>query len=310
MNASKRDSKVPLVLLVYNRPEHTKKTVEALKKNELANKSELYVFSDAPKKEKDKEQVEKVRDYIKKIKGFKQVKIIERKENYGLSKNLISAMNEVFQKYNKAIILEDDDVPTKYFLKYMNDALELYKNEKSVGAISGYFYNIKKELPETFFLHYFSSWGIGLWKKSWELFNLNGKELKKEIEKRNLKKLFNINNTYPFTRILRNQIKGNNDSWSIRFYASLLINKKLVLYPKRSLIKNIGFDDTGTHGQKRNIFETTTAQKPIKVEKIPSKQSPTAYKELQKYFLGIFWERVFSKTKGLIRNPLKELKNI
>lgn len=300
----------PIVLFVYNRPEHTKKTVEALKKNSEAKKSILYIFSDAPKKPEDEQKVKEVRDYIKNIKGFKQIKVKEREKNYGLSENLISAMNEVFKKHSRAIVLEDDDVPSKYFLKYMNDALELYDEEDKVGAISGYIYPIKKEFPETFFLNFFSSWGFGLWKRSWDLYDLDGRKLKKEIDNRNLKKLFNINNTYPFTRILRNQIKGNNDSWSIRFYASLLVNKKLVLYPKKSLISNIGFDNTGTHGQKRGIFETTTTQKPIRVEKIPLKQSPTAYKELQRYFKRIFWERLFSKIKRLFRHPLKELRNL
>lgn len=299
----------PITLFVYNRPEHTKKTVETLKQNPEAKKSLLYVFSDAPKKEKDKESVNEVRNYIKKIKGFKQVKIIERKENHGLAKSIIQGVTQVVNKHDRIIVLEDDLVTSPYFLKYMNEALELYRNEEKVGAISGYFYNVNKKLPETFFLRFFSCWGWAIWKDKWDLFEKDGEKLLEKIKKYNLKKLFNINNTYSFFRMLRNQTKGINNSWAIRFYAFLLVNKKLVLYPKKSLIKNIGFDDTGTHGQKRDIFETTTTQKPIKVEKIPLKQSSTAYKELQKYFKSIFWERVFNKIGRTIKNPLKEIRN-
>jgi len=41
----------PIVLFVYNRPDHTRQTVEALQKNELAKESELFIYSDAAKNE-------------------------------------------------------------------------------------------------------------------------------------------------------------------------------------------------------------------------------------------------------------------
>ena len=47
----------PVVLFTYNRPEHTKHTIEALAANELAEKTELFVFSDAAKKEADAAKV-------------------------------------------------------------------------------------------------------------------------------------------------------------------------------------------------------------------------------------------------------------
>ncbi len=300
----------PIALFVYNRPEHTKRTIEALKKNDLANKSDLFVFSDAPKSFKDKQKVNEVRAYLKKIKGFRKVKIIQRKQNFGLANSIIKGVTSIINKYGKIIVLEDDLITSPYFLRYMNSALDLYKNEPKVGAISAYFYNVKKELSETFFLYYFNCWGWATWKDRWNLFEQNGKKLFFDLKKRRFLKLFNVNNTYPFSRILRNQIKGNNDSWAIRWYATLLLNKKLTLYPKKSLVENIGFDNTGVHSQKRDIFKTKLSKRPIKIKKILLEQNSSFYKELQKFFKNIRYERIFKKIKRTLRNPFKELKNL
>jgi len=59
----------PIVLFVYNRLDHTKQTIEALQKNEFANKSELFIYSDAAKNEESKQKVADVREYIKSING-------------------------------------------------------------------------------------------------------------------------------------------------------------------------------------------------------------------------------------------------
>ncbi len=134
----------PITLFVYNRLEHTKKTIDALKKNILAKQSELIIFSDAPKNKEDFMRVNGIRRYIKSIKGFKKIKVIERKENLGLAKSIILGVTKVVNEYNKIIVLEDDLITSKYFLKFMNEALDIYKDEKSVGSVQGYLYPIKE----------------------------------------------------------------------------------------------------------------------------------------------------------------------
>jgi GT2 family glycosyltransferase len=113
----------PIALFVYNRPWHTRQTVEALKKNELASESELFIYSDAPKNGKAKEKVKEVREYIKTIDGFKKVTIIERENNWGLADSIIDGVTKIVNEYGKIIVLEDDLVTSPYFLKFMNEAL-------------------------------------------------------------------------------------------------------------------------------------------------------------------------------------------
>ena len=60
----------PILLFVFNRPEHTQKTIQSLKKNELAPNSRLFIYSDAAKDKHHEINVEKVRSYIKNIDGL------------------------------------------------------------------------------------------------------------------------------------------------------------------------------------------------------------------------------------------------
>ena len=113
------DTLTPIILFVYNRPEHTQKTIEYLCKNRLAESSNLFIFSDGPKKEKDRQRVTEARNCLKNIQGFKEIKITEREKNLGLANSVISGVSEIFKSYNKVIVLEDDILSSPSFLKFM-----------------------------------------------------------------------------------------------------------------------------------------------------------------------------------------------
>jgi len=123
-------SRAPIVLLSYNRLWHTRQTIETLMKNELAQESEMFVFSDGPKTEKDESKVKEVREYLKTIKGFKNIEIIERDKNRGLANNIIDGVTKIVNEYGRIIVLEDVIVTSPYFLKYMSEALDRYKDEE------------------------------------------------------------------------------------------------------------------------------------------------------------------------------------
>jgi len=137
----------PIALFVYNRPDHTRKTIEALIGNELAPQSRLIVFSDGPRDNKDVLLVEQVRDYISTIRGFESVSIIPSKSNKGLANSIISGVTSVLSEYDKVIVLEDDLVTSPQFLRYMNNSLDFYENDEAVISIHGYIYPVKERLP-------------------------------------------------------------------------------------------------------------------------------------------------------------------
>jgi len=239
----------PVILFVYNRPEHTKQTVEYLSKNRLAESSKLFIFSDGPKNGKDKQKVSEVRNYLKSIKGFNEIKIVEREKNLGLANSVISGVNQIFKSYDKAIVLEDDIISSPSFLSFMNDTLNFYTEDKRIFSVSGYPYPIK--IPDSyskdvFIVHRASSWGWGTWKDRWEKVDWEVKNFRDVLKDRKDQKILNKTGE-DLLPMLKAQIKGEVDSWAIRWTYAQLKNNAFCLYPVSPLCKNIGTDSSGTH---------------------------------------------------------------
>ena len=258
----------PICLFTYKRLWHTQQTVAALEKNRLALKSDLIIYSDASKTIEAEQSVREVREYIRTIKGFRSVTIIEREENYGLAKSIITGVTEVINSFGRIIVVEDDLITSPFFLRYMNDALTMYNGEENVVSIHGYMYPIRKKLPSTFFLKGADCWGWATWKKGWDFFEADGRKLMKELDARGLTKKFDFDGAYPYTQMLRDQVDGKNDSWAIRWYASAFLQGKLTLYPGTSLVRNIGFDSSGANCDSISRFEGCLAQSPVQLDRI------------------------------------------
>jgi len=247
----------PIALFVCNRLWHTKKTIEALKKNELARYSDLIVFSDGPKTPKVEKAVFGIRKHIKTVVGFKSVTLVERNHNYGLANSIINGVTMCCDKYGRVIVLEDDLITTPYFLTYMNTALERYEKQKRVMHISGYLLPVPniERITESFFIRVTSSWGWATWKRAWNYFEHDAAKLFEQIEKMDAIYKFNLQDSIDYKKMLQKQIDGRIDSWAIRWYASVFIEGGLGLFPNKSLIKNIGHDGSGIHCTQKNIYD-------------------------------------------------------
>lgn len=274
----------PIILFVYNRPWHTGQTLAALAKNDLANDSDLIIYADASKNENHIKEIEEVHALIDNVKGFKSIQIIKQQVNLGLSHSVIKGVSETINKFGKVIVLEDDMVTSSVFLNYMNAALDKYENNEDVICIHGYNYPVKPELPSTFFLNGADCWGWATWKRGWDLFEQDGNYLLNELKKKKLIYQFNYNNTFDFERMLKNQIAGKNDSWAVRWYASALINNKLTLYPGKSLIQNIGLDNSGVHSKNDLHFVHETLQDTLPKLSNKVAHDAIAFKNICDYF--------------------------
>lgn len=285
----------PVVLFVYNRINHTHKTVLSLSKNEHACDTDLIIFSDDARSKDNKESVDEVRAYLNTISGFRSIHIYYRPYNFGLAKSIIEGVSQVLKTYNRIIVLEDDLVTSPYFLTYMNQALNKYENDDRVASIHGYVYPIKSELPETFFLRGADCWGWATWRRGWELFNHDGQYLLDELKKRQLIAAFNFNGAYSYSSMLEGQVKGAYDSWAIRWHASVFLANKLTLYPGRSLVNNIGIDASGTHCAESNSHDAILSSTPINLTSIDVRPSDIGKREF-KIFLrkhnGTFMSKV------------------
>ena len=158
-------------------------------------------------------------------------------------------------------------------------------------------------MPSTFFLKGADCWGWATWKRGWDLFEYDGKKLLKALIQKKLIYQFNYNNTFDFERMLKNQIEGKNDSWAIRWYASALINNKLTLYPGKSLIQNIGLDNSGVHSKNDAHFVHKKLQNSQPALSDDIVHNDLAYAETCQYFSSNLTLK--TKLKFMIRHFIR-----
>ena len=297
-------SYAPILLFVYNRPEHTRRCIESLLKNSLASESNLFIYADGAKDSTQQEAVNEVRNYIRSIQGFKQITLMERSENWGLARNIINGVTTQVNRYGKVIVLEDDLVVAPYFLLFMNDALEVYKNEPRVGHIQACDFTQDSSLPATFLIKWTGSWGWATWDRAWKHFNPNGNELLQELEERKLTHVFDFNGKYGFTRMLRRQIEGKNNSWAIRWNASLFLKDILSLNVGRSLVQNEGFDGSGTNCGGGGLYASHLYLQPLFITPIsPIEENKEARQAFIRYYArtNSFWAKAIRRIKRTLK---------
>lgn len=276
-------SLAPVLLFTYNRPSHTRQTIEALLNNELSSKTELYIFSDGYKNSTDKNEVLKVRKLIHSVDGFKNIHIIENNCNSGLAKSIIDGVTKIVNEYGKVIVLEDDLITAPHFLTFMNEALDKFNDIDNVGHIHGFCFPLSG-LPEAFLIKWTGSWGWATWKRAWLKFNPDGQELLNEINSRKLTKQFDFNGKYPFTRMLKRQVSGENNSWAIRWNATLFLNNMLSINAGKSLVQNIGFDGTGIHSGSDAIYSTELYRGRLNIDVPELIENKVARKAFEEYY--------------------------
>ena len=257
----------PIVLFVYNRPEHTRRTVEALAANTLAKQSKLYIFSDASKNRESEEKVKEVRAYIRSLgekKWFEEVTIEEAVSNRGLADSIISGVSSVMAKEKKAIVLEDDLLSAPDFLQFMNDALDFYEADGSVGSISGY--SPLKKIPQ----HYThsvwkacrsSSLGWATWDSRWQDIQWKIDDFETFKKDKKARRAFDACGSDRFDR-LRRQLEVGANSWSIRFGYWQFRAGKHTIFPVQTRIQHIGWDGSGVHGTYSGALDTHIKMEP------------------------------------------------
>jgi len=239
----------PIALFVYNRREHTRRTVESLRANELAQQSDLFVFADGAKTNSGAVAVGAVREYIRAIDGFKSVTIIEREQNLGLSKSVISGVTRLCNERGRAIAVEDDVVTAPDFLAFMNRGLQRYVNEPKIFSVCAF--NLPIVPPKTYSYDAFFSyrslcWGWGTWKDRWEKADWSVKDFPEFMADREKQKRFNLGGD-DLSWFLARHMEGKIDSWDTVWAYTHSKYDALALLPVSSKAYNIGLDGSGTH---------------------------------------------------------------
>jgi hypothetical protein len=299
----------PITLFVYNRLDHTIKTITELQKNKLANESELFIFSDAPKNNKAYLAVEKVRNFIKTVDGFKKITIIERQKNYGLAASIIDGVSKIVNDFGKVIVLEDDLVTSKYFLTFLNDALNEHINNEKIMSIAGYSFPIEIPKDYSFDVYIFyrcMSWGWATWKSRWENVDWSIGNIKESINHPKFIDNFNRGGEDLYPMLIK-QLNKKVNSWAIRWCLHHYKTNSACLYPVISTVKNIGFDGSGVHCGVDPSFDNVLIDDREVEVKFNNKFNPKIVTEIQRIHLSKnLFRRILNKSKNYFLNYVKK----
>lgn len=292
----------PIIVFAFNRLNALKNTIDSLLQNEEAKLSDLFVFVDGPRENRqgEKEKVKAVQEYVMNISGFKSTKHLFSEHNKGLGKSIIEGVSQIISQYGKAIVLEDDLFFSTNFLAFMNEGLNRYENEKKVFSICGYTNKVKipKNYPyDAYFCTRSSSWGWATWKDRWETVDW---ELRDWNRYSRMARAFNKWGGSDCFRMLRSVKEGWGNSWAIRFGFAEFLQDKLSLFPIVSKVRNDGFDGTGTNCKKWSRFKYIFDKSNNKTFNLPPDiyLNKILYKSAMSYHT--IWIRIYSRIMYLI----------
>lgn len=282
----------PIALFAFNRPAHLTSCLESLRANPEAAASALHVFCDGARHAADAEGVAAVRRIARAATGFASVAVVEQPENRGLARSVIAGVTALLACNETVIVVEDDLVVAPGFLRFMNDALDMYARDECVASVHGYVYPVSEPLPDSFFLRGADCWGWATWGRAWRIFEADGAALLRALRERGLERRFDLDGAYPYTRMLAEQVAGRNASWAVRWHASCFLRDMLTLYPGRSLVQNIGNDASGTHCADTGRFTVDIAVRPSVLQRIPLVESEAARRAFARFLRGSWGERL------------------
>lgn len=287
----------PVALFVYNRPDHTRRTLEALARNRLVADTPLYVFADGAKpgaSTADRERIAATRALVCSEPWSRQVTLIEASENRGLAASILAGIRHVLDEHDRVIVLEDDIVTSPGFLEFMNRGLELYANEPRVMHLSGYMYPLGLRSAGTVFLRVLSCWGWATWRRAWQHYDDNIDTHLARLDTPPRIRKFNIEGHADFHRQLLENRAGCIRSWAVRWYASWLAQDGLTLFPTQSLVRNIGHDGSGVHCHADARFDTPLADS-VPVRRIPLRENISVRWRINEFYRSGRGDRSFPR---------------
>lgn len=254
----------PIILFAYNRRDKVQACFDSLSKAYGHEEHDLFIYADGPENERDKKAVDEVRSYLEGIKdsdAFRNIEYITRDVNFGLAENVIQGVTEVIERYGRVIVVEDDLTVSGDFLRFMDEALEYYKDEDNVWSVTGYteYLPILLEYEHDIYYYYRGcSYGWGTWVDRWRSADWDMTQYDSVMSDKARRKSFERGGR-DLTRILKDQKLGITDSWAIRWCLTQSLLGKYTVYPTKSFVKNTGNDGSGTNQYKAGKGRRMTA---------------------------------------------------
>ncbi len=255
MDSTIKNFDTPILFLVFNRPDVTKKVFSEIKK---IKPSRLFIAADGPRdsKQGEHEKCKEVRRIVSEINWECEVETLFREKNLGCGRAVSGAITWFFEQVDMGIILEDDCLPNNSFFRYCEILLKKYATYENVGMIAGSnALSVWKSEYAYFFSHYAQIWGWATWKRAWEKYDFEMSSYNSS-DVSDLKRTFQNNEmqTKAFKKIFDSYTTNPNKgyTWDYQWVYTIAKNNMYCITPTKNLIKNIGFGNDATHTSHNN----------------------------------------------------------
>jgi len=296
----------PIVLFGYDRPDHMRQALEHLARADGASDSPMWIFCDGPKPGADLARIAAVRALANEpewTRKFASVRVEVSERNKGLACSIIGGVSTVMDALGRAIVVEDDVLVAPDFLRFMNDCLDFYQADQTVGSVTGF--SPLADPPAAYTRDVVAiprncSQCWATWADRWQQVDWDAKAAANLLRDPALRRRFNAAGNDRFNRLQR-QIAGKIDSWSIRFGLWQTLSGRHTIYPVLNRVRNIGYDGSGVHtrsGQDVNARAPSHAW-PYRLE--PVTPDPAIVRHVARIYGGPWHKRVLRELRGWLR---------
>jgi hypothetical protein len=274
-------------------------------KNELVSESDIYIYADGPKTGINDQGVIETRRLISENRWNGRVTIIPQEKNRGLAASIIAGVSDLVNKFGKVIVLEDDIVTSPGFLRFINDSLDKYENSEIVMHVCGFAFPVidsAKVGAETFFYRVPTCWGWGTWKRAWQFYNDDAKDIFLKLAQSNRMREFDFNYSGVFLGQVNANRLGIMRTWAVKWYASTFLRNGLALHPYKSMVDNIGFDGSGDNSGATNNFKNSSLCESVTISDIGLTENQYVVDTMKKFYRNTLSQRLKSFLANRIKN--------
>ena len=263
---------IPVVLIIFRRSVTISRIIQRLAE---IKPRKVYILADEGRNDKEMEQAHECRKTVEFLINW-DCEVIKNyaKENRGVYQNIGEGARWVFEREEKAIFLEDDNLPETSFFRFASEMLEKYETAPEVLWICGTNYITEMNGKESYaFTQHLLPCGWASW--SDKFLKYYDGELCTFYDESHKRKFYNSYSNRWLARwqyqSVRNEAEryrrtGRFISWDYQMLWSARSNGLYGVVPLRNQITNIGIDEFSIHGgnSKTNIMTNRFCEVPSK----------------------------------------------
>jgi hypothetical protein len=281
---------IPTAIFCGNRPGHTDRLLTSLYRCQDLDQLSIHVFCDGAHDEDDQPLVEETKECVMNS-DIPVLTCHFSQEQQGTSAQLIGGVNSLLEEADRIIVLEDGMELAPQGITFLLQSLERFADSAELMQVSAWSYPIKRE-TDCYSLRLAESWAWGTWSRAWSRFESDAERLLERLEDCGRLNDFNLDGAYNFSGLLADHARCTISSWALCWYASMMLNNGLCLYPGHTLARR---------GDPMDPFGSDLAIDPVKLpDELPAEAAETRA-AVADFYRGLRTSTISSKISDLLR---------